>query len=117
LKPEEIATDAVVYLEWVDSVTSVAGWHVPRDIGPLKPSLIIAAGIVVKCDPDAITLTSSLADNGNFISPLTIPWGCIERLDTLVESGLKPASAGQPAQVQLAGKARARRNNNLESLK
>lgn len=83
MKPQEIAHGTAVRIYWYDS-SALQGWQYSTQIGEV--GRIVTLGYVVNTKPDVgITLTSSLATDSASIDPLTVPWGCIARLDTLPE--------------------------------
>jgi hypothetical protein len=71
----------VVYIRWADT-KSALGWT----YAPAKkrlPGVIISIGYVVKLDDDVLTITTSLGMKGESLDELSIPRGCIDKLEVL----------------------------------
>ena len=70
-----------VLFEWQDSVSS-GGWF--RDAEKVKEvAWIYTRGYVVGWDEDSLIVTHSISDSGQFLDPLTVPWGAIVELEEL----------------------------------
>ncbi len=73
--------DPIVELEWEDSALAV-GWH-PRSIHELQPSVITSIGFLIAEGPDAVSISTSTAANGDIVDPLTIPRRSIRWMRTV----------------------------------
>ena len=66
-------------IDWLDS-KAIGGWN--RDNKP-EPGTIRSLGYVVASDEDALMITTSLETSGWHFDALSVPWGCITRVDVL----------------------------------
>ena len=67
---------------WVDSNTRT-GWCYEQE--GFKPDHIVSLGYVVEAGTSALTLTCAIAARGGAVSPVTIPWEAIIKIDELPE--------------------------------
>jgi len=63
---------------WEDSST-LHGWTSQSEKG--RTGKIVSLGFVHASDRSCLTLTTSIADNGDGMSPISIPWKCIRFLE------------------------------------
>ena len=75
----EVKKGQALTIDWLDS-KALAGWN--RTI-TTDPATIRSLGYVVASDNEAISITTSFEDSGWHFDALSIPWGCITRIDIL----------------------------------
>jgi hypothetical protein len=73
-KVKDLTRGKAVRVAWVDSSTR-HGWT-EKEI-PGRTGKIISLGYVTDVRNDCLTLSTSIAENADSISPLSIPWVCI----------------------------------------
>ncbi len=79
MKPRNLEKGTFVLFGWVDSSSSF-GWMTVEDSG--VPS-IQSLGIVVSVSSESLTVSTSLADDGDCIDPLNVPWCAIRNLKVI----------------------------------
>lgn len=68
---------------WLDSST-LHGWTSKE--ARTRAGAIVSMGYVIDSNPTCLTLSTSIADNSDSMSPLSIPWQCIVKVEALPES-------------------------------
>jgi hypothetical protein len=66
---------------WHDSAFMM-GWRKMQGLTP-DPVPIISLGYVVCQSNDALSLSTSISEEHDCITPISIPWGCIEKVSEL----------------------------------
>lgn len=74
----ELQENKAVRLVWCDSQSS-PGWHYNREKLSQKAE-VVSVGFVIKNTAEYITIASSIALEGGFIDPLSIPWGSVTKV-------------------------------------
>lgn len=69
---------------WLDSQVE-QGWKYDMDQAG-DSAKICSIGYVVNTTPEAVVLTTSIGSKGGALSPLSIPWKAIEKLEKLGKS-------------------------------
>jgi hypothetical protein len=70
-----------VTIDWLDS-KALGGWQRQTFT---TPGTVRSLGYVVATDDVAIAITTSIEETGCHYDPLSIPWGCITRIDIMSE--------------------------------
>ena len=73
MQPPKVEIGHRVMLEWIDSASD-RGWSM--DVSP-SLAVVRSVGIAVGCDESAISITTSVMNNGGCHSTLSIPWCAI----------------------------------------
>lgn len=70
---KDIRKTAAVYIEWTDSM-SINGWQYGKDLTAeyVKPATIVSIGFIIQETVDFITISTSISNSSNVMSPLTI---------------------------------------------
>lgn len=76
-----VSAGEVVVFDWVDSSAS-NGWQRPFPQA-LKLLKITTLGYVVATSEESISVTTSIANDGQVMDALSVPWGCINKLVVL----------------------------------
>jgi hypothetical protein len=69
----------VVHIEWIDSCSN-SGWRNPEEDGI---SHIHSVGLLVREQPEYVTLSSSKGEYGKYSDMMSIPRSCITRMKKL----------------------------------
>jgi hypothetical protein len=83
LKAEILPFGKAVSVFWVDSACAY-GWKGHKDVGDTLG--IVSLGYVAKCDEDRITLTTSITNQLDVNSPISIPWVAIFQIRELPDA-------------------------------
>lgn len=65
-----------IYLRWVDSATVHHGWVYDDDLEPVIKEVETVA-FVISSNEKGVLLSNTRSETGGFVSPLSIPHGCI----------------------------------------
>ena len=74
-----------VRVSWRDS-TFTSGWHYPQNgryPKHVKPLPIATIGYVIESNDEGLTVAGTVNADESILNPLTIPWGCIEKLEEI----------------------------------
>jgi hypothetical protein len=78
---KELQIGQAVKIHWVDSAVT-PGWRPVRSLDP-APLHVISLGYVVAFNDTAVTISHSISVEKDCIAPITIPNGCVEKVDEL----------------------------------
>lgn len=81
MKRLPVSAGEVVKFDWVDSSAS-NGWQRPTT-AHLTLLKITTLGYVIGSSDESISVTTSIANDGQVIDALSVPWGCISKLIVL----------------------------------
>lgn len=100
MKPRSLKLGANVRIHWIDS-TGAVGW-IPLDANRanLKPEKIITQAFVLENTSESLTVTHTFGQHARTVlSPLTIPWGCIQMLQMFDDDTNYPFPVENPSKV------------------
>lgn len=81
MKPKKFKHGTAIRVQWYDSM-AFDGWHYNTDaIG--DTAKIVSMGYVVNVKDDCVTITTSMGNRGGSLSPVSIPWKAIAKIDKL----------------------------------
>lgn len=79
MKPKKLPRGKAVRIFWADSATT-QGWQT-KESGEMAK--IATLGFVTKTTPEFIVVSTSIAINGDSLSPVSIPWRCVLHIQKL----------------------------------
>jgi hypothetical protein len=71
----------LVALVWADTRSKLGWSYDPRE--ERLPGYIASIGYVVQTNPECVTITTSMDDKGCSLDDLSIPAGCIRKVEVL----------------------------------
>lgn len=80
MKSRKLPNLALVRATWVDSQYA-PGWMKATKGSP--PVDIVTVGYVTQNTPELLTLASTVATDSDVLNPLSVPWGCIRKIEVL----------------------------------
>jgi hypothetical protein len=88
MRARKLRYGQAVRVIWEDSSTA-SGWIYknPKAIG--EPTRVVSMGFVVNSRQDSITLTTSIDAEAGNLSPVTIPWSAVQRVDVLEKKWMR----------------------------
>lgn len=101
MKLPDLKGNSLLRVTWLDS-NFAKGWHSSREQTAEAPR-IVTVGYVTSCTEDVLELTSTLAEDGGKLNPLSIPVATILTVEKL--EGVKDEDPNLPIVVPVAADA------------
>jgi hypothetical protein len=69
-------------VDWADT-KSALGWGAHRPALKRRPGYVRSLGYVIEINKEALTISTSIEEGGGSLDDLSIPIGCIRRIEVL----------------------------------
>jgi hypothetical protein len=74
-----------VCIHWIDAVGPTVPWESLDEVGPLEPPTVETLGYVVDDTDLYITVAQTVLEDGQVAGRMTIPKGCVTRIEKLTK--------------------------------